>query len=152
MKGLYKKIGVGVLAAAVVVGSGIFQGSSLSKISGVYANSVSAKHHCQFQSKDPGEIVREVNNALGEYKEIDKAILSAKNKEKFGYEVGYIFNSIKGVYGYYANHKDLFSCLYGHRRELIREINNSDNKESFYPRVGSDVYEIKIDKDRKIYL
>ena len=136
MKGLYKKIGVGVLAAAVVVGAGISQGVSLSKISEVYANSpvkrVSVKrvivskpkpapHKCGYQLDRPRLQDEEVEKLFDKDEQEIKDMQKYQDKFKYIVQGPIPSGELSGpsIYGgRYESPLNFLSCVNNHREQL----------------------------------
>ena len=133
MKGLYKKIGLGVLSAALVLGASVgpaFVANAQNK----------ARHNCKYQ--------------VGNYSFVDQSFKSEKDArdeakvkdyaQKFRYDVGPIAVDVSqasdlngGFDGLYAGAEEFLSCVKKHKNEVLGEKYKNFG-------IGSHVYMIKL--------
>ena len=145
MKGLYKKIGIGVLAAALVAGASLSQGAIVYAKSQLRPKPKPAAHKCDYQLAKP----RLANE------KIDKLFNKDKNDEKdmFGYQKdfkyivdGPIFegelvqSSDVRYAGRYESPLNFFSCLDQHRNQLDEAAQGIPN----WYKIGNWNYKLQI--------
>ena len=131
MKSLYKKIGLGVLAVAVVAGASLSQGVM------VHAQEKLA-HKCQYSISERLEVGEKFKKEL-ERKEFEEL---KSFQGEYNYEVGaYLVDgaSSSGLSVRYAGPKYMMSCLNEHRDQLKGLVGK------FHPfAVGANSYMIKL--------